>query len=116
VPLSLFAAECIECIRRLSLASVVGLADEDSTISPIVGVLLSLVFIAVFSEFRPFIAEDDCTLGIILSYSITLVSYEPSNCLLVLIDDLTFFLLNCSFCSDFSSCTANQDVSEQRFD
>jgi hypothetical protein len=77
---SLFAAECIECVRRLSLASVVGLADEDSTISPIVGVLLSLVFIAVFSEFRPFKAEDDCTLGVILSYSITLVSNEPLRC------------------------------------
>lgn len=39
-----------------------------------IGVLMSLGFIAVFSECRPFKAEEDSTLGVILSYSITLVS------------------------------------------
>lgn len=69
-----FITECIECVRRLLLASVVGLAADDSAAGAVMGLLLSLFFILVFSELRPFKAEDDFMLGIMFSYSLTLVS------------------------------------------
>jgi hypothetical protein len=71
---SLLCTEAIECVRRLTLASVVGLAHEDSAVGALAGLIISMFFIAVFSELRPYKAEDDCTLGVVLSYSITMVT------------------------------------------
>jgi hypothetical protein len=97
--LLLFVTESIECVRRLTLASVVGLADEDSPAGAAMGLLVSLLFVAVFSHLRPFKAEDDCTLGIVLSYSITLVSenfdplFLPCYLGLIFFRSMHFFLV-----------------------
>jgi len=67
-----FYFEVLECVRRLLLASVVGMLPADGVVAPTFGILLCFVFLYVFIDFRPYRNEDDSNLGIILQYSITL--------------------------------------------
>ena len=46
--------EALECVRRLFLASIVGIVSEDSAASPVLGILIGLIFIHVFTELKPF--------------------------------------------------------------
>jgi len=63
--------EAIECIRRLLLASVVGIISKDEVVAPVFGLLVSLGFTFLFTAFRPFQNSDDSTLGIILSNAVS---------------------------------------------
>jgi len=54
------------------LASIIGIASEDSALAPVIGVLLCLVFLHLFSK-RPFKDDDDSSLGIILTYSLSFI-------------------------------------------
>jgi hypothetical protein len=64
--------EAVECIRRLLLATVIGLVNADSAAAPTMGVLISLFFIYVFVKLEPFQAQDNVELSTILAFSITL--------------------------------------------
>ena len=54
------------------MASVIGIASEDSALAPVIGFLLCLVFLHVFSK-RPFKQDDDSSLGIVLTYSLAFI-------------------------------------------
>jgi len=62
----------VECFRRLLLASVIGIASEDSALAPVLGFLLCLAFLHLFSK-RPFKDNEDSTLGIVLTYSLAFI-------------------------------------------
>jgi hypothetical protein len=64
--------EVVECFRRLSLASMIGIADPDSAISPVIGLLICLVAVYVFVGFKPYKNPQDSKLGITLAFSLTL--------------------------------------------
>ena len=64
-------AEVIECLRRLLLACVIGIASPDSAVSPVFGLLLCMGFSHIFEQ-RPFKDADDSTLAIVLTYSLML--------------------------------------------
>ena len=66
-----FVFQVLECFRRLLLATVIGVLNSDSLASPVAGIVVCLGFSHVF-EFRPFRNQDDNTLGIILSNSLSL--------------------------------------------
>lgn len=59
-------------MRRLLLASVVGIISSSSSSSSVLGLLICLVFIFVFVELKPFKEMKDSILGIILAYALTL--------------------------------------------
>jgi hypothetical protein len=59
----------VECFRRLLLASIIGIASGDSALAPVIGFLLCLAFIHLFSK-RPYKKDEDSTLGIVLTYSL----------------------------------------------
>eukprot|EP00614_Pseudopedinella_elastica_P022796 CAMPEP_0172644010 /NCGR_PEP_ID=MMETSP1068-20121228/238987_1 /TAXON_ID=35684 /ORGANISM="Pseudopedinella elastica, Strain CCMP716" /LENGTH=1130 /DNA_ID=CAMNT_0013458191 /DNA_START=782 /DNA_END=4171 /DNA_ORIENTATION=- len=65
--------EVLECVRRILLTSAISLADEDSAIAPIAGIIISLVFVFIFSELKPFKEPETSALGIILMYTITVI-------------------------------------------
>ena len=65
--------EVLECVRRLMLASVIGMLPADGVVAPTLGILLCFVFLYVFIDFRPYRNADDSNLGVILQYSITLL-------------------------------------------
>ena len=46
-------SQVIDCIRRLSLASIVGMLSSDSAASPAVGVILCLAFNFMFIHYKP---------------------------------------------------------------
>ena len=64
--------EVLECVRRLVLASVVGMLPEDGVVAPTLGILLCFMFLYIFIDFRPYRDPDNSDLGVILQYSITL--------------------------------------------
>jgi hypothetical protein len=64
--------EVAECWRRLLLASVVGIADANSAAAPTIGLLISLFYVFVFMELRPFKEGDDNKLSILLAFSLVL--------------------------------------------
>jgi len=66
-----FFFEVVECFRRLLLASVIGVLSADSPASSVIGLIGCFVFIYVFVEMKPFKADDDCNLGIVLAYALT---------------------------------------------
>ena len=45
--------EVLDCIRRILLASAIGLFDEDTPNSAIAGIIISMVFIFIYSEMKP---------------------------------------------------------------
>jgi hypothetical protein len=65
--------EVLECVRRLLLASVVGMLPAEGVVAPTLGILLCFCFLYVFIDFRPYRNADDANLGVILQYSITLL-------------------------------------------
>ena len=42
----------LECVRRLLLASVIGMVPADSAAAPTLGLIIALVFIFVFVDFK----------------------------------------------------------------
>jgi small-conductance mechanosensitive channel len=64
--------EVVECFRRLSLASMIGIADPDSAISPVIGLLICLAAVYVFVGSKPYKNPQDSKLGITLAFSLTL--------------------------------------------
>jgi len=68
----LYYFEVVECFRRLSLASVIGIVAADSAASPIIGVCISLAFNHVFTSLEPFKVQENNDFSIVLSNSLTL--------------------------------------------
>jgi len=64
--------EVIEVVRRLLLASVIGVVEAKSAAAPTIGILICFIFLYIFIDFKPFKNPSDCNLGIILQYSIAL--------------------------------------------
>jgi len=62
--------EVLECVRRLLLASVIGMVPADSAAAPTLGLIIALVFIFVFVDFKPFVDPENNTLGILLAYAV----------------------------------------------
>ena len=66
------ALQVVESFRRLALASAIGIVNADSAVSPIMGILICLVFIHVFSTWTPYKTNSNNSLGIVLAYSLVL--------------------------------------------
>jgi hypothetical protein len=64
--------EVIECCRRLSLASIIGIVAADSAASPVIGLCISLAFNYLFASLEPFLAAEANIFSIVLSNSLTL--------------------------------------------
>ena len=62
--------EVVECVRKLLLASIVGIVPE--LFAPVTGLIISSLFIYVFT-FRPFEEKDVNPLGIVLQYALMLI-------------------------------------------
>ena len=62
----------MECIRRLLLASIVGIVSNESSASPVLGILLSLTFAWVFTDLKPFKDKSDSRLSVVLGGSLIL--------------------------------------------
>ena len=62
--------EVVECVRKLLLASIVGIVPE--LFAPVTGLIISSLFIYVFT-FRPFEEKDLNSLGIVLQYALMLI-------------------------------------------
>jgi hypothetical protein len=65
--------EAIDCVRRLCLACAIGLFDANSAVSATTGLLVCILFIWVFSYFKPYKSDTDDSLSIILQFSLTLL-------------------------------------------
>lgn len=65
--------EAFECVRRVLLASVIGLADTTSAAVPVIGLVLCLGFTPVFTALQPFKSRDNNTLSVILAYALCLI-------------------------------------------
>ena len=65
--------EVLECIRRLCLASAIGMVGGDSAAGPVIGLILSLIFLGVFVRLVPYKENDDSQIGVILSYSLAFI-------------------------------------------
>lgn len=55
------------------LASLIGIANIGLASTPVIGLLISLVFVWVFTSLKPYKETDDNSLGVILAFSITLI-------------------------------------------
>ena len=64
--------ECAECLRRLSLGAILGLASRQSTVVPSVGLLISLTYLCVSTSYSIYRDPEGSMLGIVLSYSLTI--------------------------------------------
>ena len=64
--------EVLDCVRRLLLASIIGLVSEASAVSPVLGLLISIFFTWIFTEFKPYKYSNDNLLSILLAYSLCL--------------------------------------------
>ena len=73
LPSTFLRFEVLDCVRRLLLASVIGVVSSDSAAAPVLGLVISTVFIGVFSALKPFKSKDDNTLAVILAYSLMLL-------------------------------------------
>lgn len=85
-----FYFEVLDCVRRLLLASAIGVVSQNSAVSPVLGLIISLGYTYVFVELKPFKKLEDSFLGIVLAYSLVLfffaalmvkvnVSFDPST-------------------------------------
>jgi len=63
--------EVVECVRRLSLASVIGMLPAETASSPTTGFIICIFFNFVLTTLQPFLRSDDNSLGIVLSYSLS---------------------------------------------
>jgi len=68
-----FWFEVLECVRRLLLASAVGMVAADSAAAPTLGLLIALAFVYVFDHFMPYKSRENSTLGVVLAYSTALL-------------------------------------------
>jgi len=64
--------EVLECVRRLFLASIIGIVAADSAASPVIGLGISLAFINVFTLLEPFNVKEANIFSLVLSNSLTL--------------------------------------------
>ena len=64
--------EVIEVVRRLLLASVIGVVEAKSAAAPTIGLLICFIFLYIFIDLKPYKNTSDCNLGIVLQYSIAL--------------------------------------------
>ena len=64
--------EILETVRRLLLASALGMVASDSAAAPTMGVLICMGFLFVFIRFEPFKVRNNNILTIVLAYSTTL--------------------------------------------
>lgn len=65
--------EVIECVRRLSLAAAIGLANQESIVAAVVGMIICFGFVTVIFTFNPYRYPDDHNLAITLSNSLAIV-------------------------------------------
>eukprot|EP00613_Pedinella_sp_CCMP2098_P051162 CAMPEP_0171819638 /NCGR_PEP_ID=MMETSP0992-20121227/2322_1 /TAXON_ID=483369 /ORGANISM="non described non described, Strain CCMP2098" /LENGTH=558 /DNA_ID=CAMNT_0012433939 /DNA_START=1066 /DNA_END=2742 /DNA_ORIENTATION=- len=68
-----FWFEVMDCVRRLLLASIIGIADDKSAAAAVIGTVIALFYIAIFSELKPYKQKDDSLLAIVLTYSTALL-------------------------------------------
>jgi uncharacterized membrane protein YgcG len=64
--------EVLECFRRLSLASMIGITDPESAISAVLGLLICLGAVYIFVGYKPYKNPKDSELGITLAFSLLL--------------------------------------------
>jgi len=62
--------ETLECMRRLLLASVIGMASAGSAASPTLGLLISVTFTFIFVDKKPYKKAADSKLAVTLAYSL----------------------------------------------
>ena len=65
-----FWFEVLECVRRLALASIIGIVSERSAAAAVLGTVISGMFTWVSTTLRPFKEISDNTLGVVLAYSL----------------------------------------------
>lgn len=65
--------EVFECVRRLLLGSVIGMASAGSPAAALMGILFSLLYIFVFMKFHPYKIEENSDLAVTLAYSLCLL-------------------------------------------
>ena len=68
-----FYFEAVDCGRRLTLASAVGVLDADSAAAPVLGLLICFVFNYVFTEVSPYKKPEDNDLAVVLAKSLTMI-------------------------------------------
>ena len=71
-----FLFEVVECARRLSLASLIGVVSPDSAAAPTLGLLISGAFVPIYFTYRPYKEEEDNSLEIALAQSLVLLFLE----------------------------------------
>ncbi len=64
--------EVLECVRRLLLASVIGIVSSSSAAAPTIGLLICLAYVYIFVGWRPYEENAHNILNIVLAYSLTL--------------------------------------------
>ena len=67
---SFYWFEVLECARRLSLASIIGIVSQESAAAPVLGIIISAAFTWVSTALRPFKDDSDNTLGVVLAYAL----------------------------------------------
>ena len=61
--------EVVDSVRRLLMASVIGIVSSDSAAAPVLGIIISAVFIYVFS-LAPYKKKLNNAMGVLLSFSL----------------------------------------------
>jgi hypothetical protein len=62
--------EVLECGRRLLLASIIGIVSDDANAAPVMGIIISIGFDYVFTNYKPYKDPNNSFLGIVLAYSL----------------------------------------------
>ena len=65
--------ETVECVRRLILASVVGIIADDSTSQPVLGLLVCYLFCHVYTDLKPYRDRIDNMFAVALNWSLALL-------------------------------------------
>ena len=64
--------EVLECVRRLLLASIIGIVSQDAAGAPVLGIFICLVFCFIFTNEKPYADPSNSGLSILLAFSLTL--------------------------------------------
>ena len=64
--------EVLECTRRILLGSIIGIVSASAAAAPVMGLLLSIAFLVVYTRCRPFKVESDSNLAEVLAFSLCL--------------------------------------------
>ena len=64
--------EVLECVRRLLLASIIGIVSQDAAAAPVLGIFICLVFCFIFTNEKPYADPSNSGLSILLAFSLTL--------------------------------------------